>query len=177
MTNLDRALTAGTVCMLAIGLTAATATLRGPRAIGSGAKLPLGDRAPAPLVTQGQWTVTLLLSPDCRFCVESMPTYRDVLSNRRDVPVTVAGSHSPEALRAFAAGHDFRADRFESLPVEALPVRMTPAMLLVDPTGIIRGVWTGRPSENARRSMVNALADATRQNGSAQGIRGPNGAK
>jgi hypothetical protein len=101
-----------------------------------------------------------------------MPIYREVLSDRLGLPVIVAGSHSAQALRVYTDSHSFPADRFEEVPVEALPVRMTPAMLLVDPAGIIRGVWTGRPSVNARRSMVTAVADASRKNAAAFASRG-----
>jgi hypothetical protein len=158
MSRLDRILTIGTVLMLGIGIISTGLTVRAGMQRNNSAASPLGTSAPPPLTSQRQWTAVVMLSSTCEYCNQSMPIFRSIFAGGSALAVVVAGTESAESLRAYSESHGFKADRYVTLSTAAIPVRVTPAMLLVDPSGVIRGAWMGQPTPNVKRSMIKAIA-------------------
>ncbi len=142
------------LAVAAIGLFAALAIrvdtwLRPIAAPQNGTSLRVGDPLPglAGLDPRAaERTVVLALNSRCRFCTESMPVYRELVRGREPGRVrVVAHSAEPEAqFRAYLAAQSLAVDVVLGPDSGRLPVHATPTALVVDRSGIVERIVTGR---------------------------------
>ncbi len=109
-------------------------------------------------------TLFVALSPDCRYCTESLPFYERLgaIVTRNDMSVRLIGVVHEEADRALQArlmaqhGVVFDDLVVASFP-ETLEVQATPTLVLVDARAEVLGVWEGRLAKEAQTEVVRAL--------------------
>lgn len=109
----------------------------------------IGDDLP-PLGTlnysEVEKTLFLVVSSNCKYCVQSMPFYARLAASRRapkSLRIVVAGAESEESLRSLAAKHALDPDEVVSLERGALRVRGTPTIILANRQGRVIGYWAG----------------------------------
>lgn len=149
---LDRILLIGTVVMLliAIGVMGPPLLQRFRKTVDVGSQVE-------PRLAERQWTMVAALSPQCRFCTESMPFYSRLRSTYASVPLVVVGRAGPAELKAYCEANGLKALRYENVTPRDLELAATPTLLLVDPSGVVRSIWRGRLSPAAERSVEAAL--------------------
>jgi hypothetical protein len=119
----------------------------------------LGD---LPLERSGT-TVVVYASPNCSYCNDSAAFYRRLLSVRdsasaRSLQFIVVGARGVADARAFVDTHQLMVDDVGEAPT---PRRHrftgTPALLVLDATGLVVGSWSGRTGSSEEREILNSI--------------------
>lgn len=109
---------------------------------------------------KAQQTLLLVVASNCRFCVESMPFYRklitavtarhrmhsnaDASTGLRDAQIVGLSTDESEVLRSYFDRHDVDPETLVSMPRGLLKLEGTPTLILADSSGVIKDVWLGR---------------------------------
>ena len=108
--------------------------------------------------SNGTRALVLLLHSDCGFCRESMPFYRRLLANRPDnTQIVVVASPQDVRMRDYLASERVAPDAVVSVEPSALPIRVTPALFVVDTTGTITHAWIGRLDDDREAAVIDVL--------------------
>ncbi len=137
-------------------LTAATAS----PSIESGDILALPEQAG---LAHTEKTLVIALSPDCRFCTESMPFYQDLIERKTaaksDLRV-VALVENPDRLsqeQRFLQEAGVDDDSLLSVDFQSIRIAGTPTLILVDRQGEALHVWKGKLTEEGQAQVYRSL--------------------
>ncbi len=107
-------------------------------------------------------TLILSLRSTCRFCTNSMPFYRRLLEDRKQigvaVRVVVVSTEPREVTQAYLTENGVTADFV--VQVNAANWRdylRTPTLLQVDSKGVIVNQWTGQLTPDEEKRVLSAL--------------------
>ncbi len=114
---------------------------------------------------KAEHTLVLALNTQCKFCRESLPFYRRLLSTQghsdRSNQITVIFPNADSDVRKFieqaqlpvhaVAGQDFA--KFQILG--------TPTLVLVGRDGKVRALWAGQLSAAGEKEVISAIAGGT----------------
>jgi hypothetical protein len=89
-------------------------------------------------------TVLVFLSSACRFCIESMPWYRGLVSmgEHSGVRIAFTGPEPAETLTAFLEANTVDDALLLPMP-KGILITFTPTILLVGPDGYVTASWVG----------------------------------
>jgi hypothetical protein len=108
-------------------------------------------------------TLLLVVRQGCRFCDESMPFYRklgtDSAVTARTRIVLVAPDDE-SVSREELARHGVQVAQVVTVPLGDLKVRGTPTAIIVNRTGTVQRVLTGRLDDAGQEALVEALKNA-----------------
>lgn len=116
-----------------------------------------------------EYTLLLALSPRCRYCSESMPFYRRLVSSVHagNIPLRVAAlfasSIPPQAADTYLKDSALEVDRVLIASLDLLGIGGTPTLVLADRSGKVMNVWSGKTKneeEEELRSQLMALKGA-----------------
>jgi hypothetical protein len=103
----------------------------------------------------------IVVQTSCGYCSDSMPLYRKMARVSRAAKgrskLIVAAPEHDAAIGAYLAQHDLEPDAIINAPRGALPVTVTPTILLVDKTGRVEHRWEGMLSESEGEGVVGQL--------------------
>jgi hypothetical protein len=153
----DKLLAVGTGLMLLIVVTTLVARLSD-----RGGQLRPGDLIDGTIAVEGHWTLVLALSPNCKYCTDSMPFYREKLSDANDLSVVVVGLETADELRAYTRAHGLRVSNHRQIKPQQLRLRSTPTLLLVSPNRQLHTIWTGMLSQRGEEVLLASLSDLSR---------------
>lgn len=126
------------------------------------AQLKPGDKLSLPGVdwARGDKTLLLALSDTCRFCTESAEFYRGLARAKADRPgvrLVAVLPQDTDRARAYLSKLNVEVDEVRQSQPDALGVRGTPTLVLVDREGAATDVWVGKlPAE--KEAEVHARA-------------------
>ena len=124
--------------------------------------IKVGDKVALPDFNwaQSERTLVLALSTNCHFCTESAPFYQrvaaEILKHRGTRLVTVV-PQSVEAARKYLDELGVAIDDVRQSPLNAVGVRGTPTLILVDKEGIAKRVWVGKLPDGAQSEVISQL--------------------
>ena len=114
-------------------------------------------------LVESRQTLVLALSPQCRFCTESLPFYRELM-RRRDAEgseLRVVALVSDEAAvgeeQEILEKSDIQLDALASADFGSLGIPGTPMMLLVNRDGEAVKVWKGKLTTEAEAGVLATL--------------------
>lgn len=153
------------LCCVAIFWFVENRTDRAPR---QASGIAVGDAMPGFLPIEYEAhdrTLILVLSADCRFCVESAPFYeslveslQDTSVSREDVQVVAAVTEDEVTAASFLANAGLQEIPFFSgVELRGLRVRGTPTLLLVDRQGVVVNLWRGKLFHDSEQEVLKAL--------------------
>ncbi|MYA79388.1 MAG: hypothetical protein F4X39_02525 [Acidobacteriia bacterium] len=110
-------------------------------------------------------TLILVLSADCRFCVESTPFYKSLVESlqdtselREEVQVVAVVTEDEDTSDSFISSAGLQEiPLFSGVKLRNLRVRGTPTLLLVDRQGIVVNLWRGKLVRGAEQEVLKAL--------------------
>ncbi|MDQ3070436.1 MAG: hypothetical protein M3R55_12010 [Acidobacteriota bacterium] len=110
-------------------------------------------------VNPGRRSVVLVISPSCRFCIESMDFYKRLLASApgRDVDVVFHSPTSAEQTKAFLSTYGVRNARLLNVRLPSA-ITGTPATIVLDSAGRVVGGWLGKLTTLQEREVF-ALLD------------------
>lgn len=123
---------------------------------------PLVGRAldsSSPLVDGKQWTVLVIVSSKCRYCIESLPLYRRLAedSARNPFRLVFAGAEPLDTITGFLVANGHPKPTILSLPPE-IPVSVTPTLVLINSSGEITSAWLGRLTPKQEGSLFGVIS-------------------
>lgn len=122
--------------------------------------LTKGDLLPLPAIqaSRSRYSVVLVLSSQCTFCVDSVPFYRQLIEGRPpDVPVVGIFATPPGGGPDFVREHELRLDAVLETPLGEVGVRGTPTVLILDRESRVQGVWVGRLAAPVEEQVMTTL--------------------
>ena len=137
-------------------LAAATASV----SLDSGEVLALPEQAG---LARSEKTLVIALSSDCRFCIESMPFYRELILSRAaadsDLRIVALVEHldrlRQEQRLLQEAGVEV--DSLLSVDFQSIGIAGTPTLVLVDRQGEALHVWKGKLTEEGQAQVYRSL--------------------
>lgn len=137
--------------------------------MGGGCEPGVGDEFDLPVnlrVDESDRTAILILHSACRFCVESMPFYRSVLTERQEVRpyrLVVVALEPVAGATAFLESHGVKADAVRPYwGAGRIRFTGTPTLLVVDRWKRVIGVWTGKLTPDEERRVRALLQGSSR---------------
>ena len=122
--------------------------------VGREVKLPGADWQAAPV------TVLLQLSSTCRFCNESMPFYRQLLSARQSaaakVPVIVVSADAVAVMQKHLSEQQLAPDRVLHSRLDGLSTS-TPTVYIVDAKGMVRRIYIGKLNDEGEKQVLSIV--------------------
>src|SRR5262245_8949746 len=109
--------------------------------IGTQLSLPGEDWA------KSERTMILVLSKDCRFCTASASLYQQIATERTNVKKVRIVAFLPQPVgdaRKYLSDIGVVVDEVNQVRLDALGVSGTPTLILVNGTGTVQKVWTGK---------------------------------
>jgi peroxiredoxin len=109
--------------------------------------------------TPGNRNVVLALSQTCRFCEQEMPFYRNLsaLAARAKTHVYAVFPPSEKESDKYLERHSVRTDGVTSTALDAIGVRGTPTLLLIDATGKIERAWVGALTDAQEKEVLQTV--------------------
>lgn len=106
-------------------------------------------------------TLLLALSSECDFCSSSIDFYNKLIktpdSVARKVNIVAVFPQRDEIVKKYLIEKQMLVTAVAGVDLSALRVNGTPSIILVDKTGRILEVWTGKLSAESERSLLNSL--------------------
>lgn len=142
--------------------------------------LTLGRRylfPPAPLVPQNEivagttvslpnvdWsksnrTLLLVLQKDCRYCTESAPFYRTLVSTApaKAIKLLAVLPQEESVSREYLKSLDVQINEVRQSSLGSLNVRGTPTLILVDNNGKVIKSWMGKLPDAGQKEVLSSL--------------------
>jgi hypothetical protein len=103
--------------------------------------------------------IVLVLSSDCRFCTESAPFYRRLMSNRSSkAQVTAVLPQELRDSQVYLRSLGITPDRVVRARPGSLGLSGTPTILITDNRGKVTAGWEGRLSQKAEAEVLKRAA-------------------
>jgi glutaredoxin len=101
-------------------------------------------------------TVVIFTRAGCPYCEQSAAFWQRLIQKREEtgskrVRIVAVSDDSVDVTRDFMIRHDVKVDR---IVFARLPIRGTPTILLVDPAGVVRASWLGRPANQDAEEQI-----------------------
>jgi len=112
---------------------------------------------------KGDRTLLLFLNSSCRFCTESMPFYRRMMTTHRGeraerVTVVVVGRQPIDTMREYLNQHDVFVETIIAIEEGSnFRQHVTPSLILVDPSQRIRQLWRGKLDLPAQEVVISEI--------------------
>jgi len=123
-----------------------------------------GVRAGTKISLQGvNWshnkqTVILALKPDCPYCEMSALFYQQLSRERnKDTHLIALLPNSVSDSQTYIDKLGISVDEIKNVSLKSIGITKTPTIMLVDDTGIVKGVWVGKLSINQEIEVLNHL--------------------
>lgn len=169
-TKLDTAANIAIIVVCAMAAVALSLTIRDrlfpPRPPGAPPQVEKGERYDQlkNVVPAGsERALVVAVSPQCHFCNESLPFYKQLIDerNQKNSPVKFVAAVPTEQLKAeesqkFASA-GVQVDNMVNIDFGSIKVPGTPTMLLVDKQGKVLDVWVGKLDEGGQKEVLQRL--------------------
>jgi len=110
-------------------------------------------------------SAVVIVSSDCRFCLESVDFYRKLSALRRKKPgsfqTIFLGMADPDDAGAFVDAYQLSSDHVGALPADVRArIPGTPALFLVSDQGRVTGSWVGKLTPTDERIVLESVSRA-----------------
>jgi thioredoxin-related protein len=99
------------------------------------------------------------VSTTCHYCTESAGFYRKLVEEckQQHVHTIAVLPQSPAEAQAYLSGEGVTVDEIRQSDLPTLEVNGTPTLLLVDHSGLVKHVWTGKLPETKETEVTSTL--------------------
>ena len=103
-------------------------------------------------------TLLMVLSDSCRFCTESAEFYKKLAQERAkhdDVRIIAVLPQDVSAGQAYLNKLGVSVDEVRQSPLDAVGVKATPTLILVDDKGVVTASWVGKLPPDKESEVLN----------------------
>jgi hypothetical protein len=94
-------------------------------------------------------TLILVLDKGCKFCLHSAPFYKKITDEavlHQQLGLIAVFPHSVEEGRSYLRSINVNIPHVQQASLSSIGVRGTPAVILIDRDGVVKGLWVGQLS-------------------------------
>ncbi len=102
-------------------------------------------------------TLVVAISSTCPHCVNSSSFYSKLTRSAHRNPVVVVMPQSEETARSFLARSSITPSRMISANLSSIQVSVTPTLVLVSSSGVVKQTWVGELDDSQRREVLTVL--------------------
>ena len=102
-------------------------------------------------------TLVLAISTTCHFCKDSVPFYRKLGAAEKGVKTVAVLPQSIIESQQYLSDAGVHVDEVKQVSLNALGVRATPTLLLVDDSGAVTDVWIGKLQPDLENQVLTAV--------------------
>jgi thiol-disulfide isomerase/thioredoxin len=132
-----------------------------PYPLRPGLRMPLQDVNWA----ESERTLVVALNKDCQFCTMSAPFYQKLVeetSNHEGVRMLAILPHEVDEGKEYLKSIGVDIAEVRRVEPESLGLQGTPALVLVNKQGIIRGLWVGKVPQDKEAVVLKHYLDTER---------------
>jgi peroxiredoxin len=103
-------------------------------------------------------TLLMALSDTCRYCTESGDFYKKLAQERAkhdDVRIIAVLPQDVSAGQAYLNKLGFSVDEVRQSPLDAVGVKATPTLILIDDKGVVTASWVGKLPPDKETEVIN----------------------
>ena len=127
-----------------------------PTTISAGTKLAL----PGIDWAKSEQTLLLVLQKGCHFCADSAPFYKRLVEefgNRGTIKLIALLPQDSGEAKEYLNELGINIDNIRTVNPSSLGVTGTPTVLLIDRSGVVKGVWVGRLPADGESEILTRL--------------------
>jgi thiol-disulfide isomerase/thioredoxin len=109
--------------------------------------------------TQSKQTLLLVMSSSCHYCTESAPFYKRLGQSKNGTRLVAVLPESVEGGQDYLKRLGISVDEVRQSSLDEIDVQVTPTLLLVDNSGVVKKSWLGKLPPEQEESVVSALLD------------------
>jgi hypothetical protein len=102
-------------------------------------------------------TLVLALNTQCKFCKESLPFYRKLLSTHSSNQIAVIFPNPDREVREFVEHAKLSVHALGDQDFSKFQIDGTPTLVLVGRDGKVRDLWTGELSAASEKQVISAI--------------------
>jgi len=106
---------------------------------------------------QAESTLVLALNTQCKFCRESLPFYRKLLSTNSNSQVAIIFPNPDKEVREFVEQARLSAHAVGGQDFTKFQIDGTPTLILVGRDGKVRDLWTGELTAAGEKQVISAI--------------------
>lgn len=111
--------------------------------------------------SKSQRTLLVAIDPNCEYCNESLPFFKNLADKLRGRPsnvrmITVFQS-SEEPVRRYVEQSQLNVETVFGADFKTLNVSVIPALILIDNSGTILDFWIGKPSKEIEEQIIDHI--------------------
>ena len=106
-------------------------------------------------------TVLLVMAKGCDFCSESAPFYRRLAqeaAERKTFRLVAVLPQSVQEAEEYLKSMDVKVDQVRQAAMEAIRVRATPTIVLIDNAGTVTDCWVGKLKQGGESEVLARLS-------------------
>jgi hypothetical protein len=107
--------------------------------------------------TKNHRTLVLAISTTCHFCKDSVPFYRKLGAAEKDVKMVAVLPQPVTEAQQYLGSAGVHVDEVRQVTLNALGVRATPTLLLVNDVGVVTDVWVGKLQPDQEAQVLTTL--------------------
>lgn len=113
-------------------------------------------------LSKSQRILIVALDPNCEYCTESLPFFKNLADKLRDRPnnvrmITVFQS-SEESAKRYVQQNQLNVETVFGVDFKTLNLSVIPALILIDNSGTVLDFWIGKPSKDIEEQIINHIA-------------------
>ena len=102
-------------------------------------------------------TLVVAISSACPHCVNESSFYSDITHSAHRTPILIVMPQQTQTAQSFLDEHSITPSRTISADLRSIQVNVTPTLMLVSPSGVVKQAWVGELDDKQRREILNAL--------------------
>lgn len=106
-------------------------------------------------------TLIIALDARCTYCRESIPFYNKIIqaniNQRSTTRIFAVFPNQKEEVESFVKQNNFNINTIPSVNFNAVKLRGTPIMILVDSSGRVKNFWVGKIPQEEEIALINNL--------------------
>ena len=122
---------------------------------------PVGQKVPLEGVNweKNKKTLVMYVSSKCRYCTESGPFYQRLIDEKaaKDVKFVAVMPQTVEEGREYLTKLGVKVNDVYQTPLQAIGVKSTPTLLLVNESGVVTDSWVGKLQPEREQDVFSKL--------------------
>lgn len=127
----------------------------GPPAVPIGKKIALSNVDWA----KNKKTIIIALQEGCRYCSESAPFYQKLIpeAEKNNIPIVAVLPHTPDQSQKYLAGIKVSIREIRQSTLDAINVKGTPSLFIVNDKGEVAKGWIGKLPANEEDKVIKQI--------------------
>lgn len=102
-------------------------------------------------------TLIVAISSTCPHCMKETSFYSDITRSAHRTPIIVVMPQETQTAQSFLGGYHITPSRAISADLQGIQVKVTPTLILISSSGVVRQTWVGELNDTQKREVFQAL--------------------